>query len=356
MGVVDPRLQNPIFDTKGADCALGQGLCLQASLYGESVPILPSHRGTSNMYSFAGKLNGDPNLQQAFDPASLGRNKRPYRTATGCCWHTLTGEAHTPVRWKLVRELGNSDIHATQWINRYAGLNRPVRLERQTETRPPLVPGRLPTLPRSRQLANSRRCSPTNPEGQRLATTPRHALPIGGVVHLGDHRSEVEGMSDFGARSLDRRRWREDLKHARLPALARSKDGAVGRAVISRSGKGAAWDGKVAFITGAARGQAGRDAVRLAEEAGHHRCRHLPLAAHGSLRGGDTRRPEGTAKLVEDLDRRIAAGRPTSATSGSCRQRSRRDSPNGLFDVVCCNAGIASYAPTLEWTSRCGRK
>ena len=49
---------------------------LQASLDGESVPILPSYRGTSNMYSFAGNLTGDPNLQQAFDPCLTGSQQK----------------------------------------------------------------------------------------------------------------------------------------------------------------------------------------------------------------------------------------------------------------------------------------
>jgi NAD(P)-dependent dehydrogenase (short-subunit alcohol dehydrogenase family) len=65
-------------------------------------------------------------------------------------------------------------------------------------------------------------------------------------------------------------------------------------------------EGKVAFITGAARGQGRSHAVRLAEEGADiiavDICQSLPTVPYEGASRADL---DGTAKLVEDLDRRI---------------------------------------------------
>jgi (+)-trans-carveol dehydrogenase len=109
-------------------------------------------------------------------------------------------------------------------------------------------------------------------------------------------------------------------------------------------------DGKVAFITGAARGQGRSHAVRLAEEGADiiavDICRSLPTVPYGGATRADL---EGTAKLVEDLDRRIVVREADVRDLGQLEAAVQEGvSELGHIDVVCCNAGIASYAPTLE--------
>jgi hypothetical protein len=60
----------------GAVTLIDQVSNLQVSLDGHDIPVLSSYRGTSNMYSFAGNLAGDPNLQQAFDPCLTGSQQK----------------------------------------------------------------------------------------------------------------------------------------------------------------------------------------------------------------------------------------------------------------------------------------
>jgi hypothetical protein len=60
------------FLTEAAVTAINQVSDLQASLDGENIPIRPSYRGTSNMYSFA----GDPSLTATFDPCITGSQQK----------------------------------------------------------------------------------------------------------------------------------------------------------------------------------------------------------------------------------------------------------------------------------------
>jgi SDR family mycofactocin-dependent oxidoreductase len=109
-------------------------------------------------------------------------------------------------------------------------------------------------------------------------------------------------------------------------------------------------EGKVALITGAARGQGRAHAVRLAEEGADIIAVDLmsdvptvayPMASHEDM--------AATVRSVEALDRRIVH-----------RQADVRDLPAllaavtegveilGQLDIVIANAGIASFGPTWE--------
>ena len=109
-------------------------------------------------------------------------------------------------------------------------------------------------------------------------------------------------------------------------------------------------EGKVAFVTGAARGQGRSHALRLAEEGADiiavDVCRQLASVPYPMATPEDLAE---TAKLVEDLDRRIVV-----------READVRDSAQladvvaegigelGRLDIIVANAGIVSMGPTLE--------
>ena len=111
-------------------------------------------------------------------------------------------------------------------------------------------------------------------------------------------------------------------------------------------------EGKVALITGAARGQGRAHAVRLAEEGaaivavdldGRIDSIAYPLASTGDL--------EETLSMVE------AVGGDILATTADVRDQGTLDevvrstvTRFGRIDIVCANAGIVSYGPTWELT------
>ena len=106
-------------------------------------------------------------------------------------------------------------------------------------------------------------------------------------------------------------------------------------------------DGKVAFITGAARGQGRSHALRLAEEGADiiavDLCRPVETAPYEMATPDDLAE---TAKLVEDLDRRIVARQADVRDLGQLQAAVQEGlSELGHIDVVCANAGIASFAP-----------
>ena len=109
-------------------------------------------------------------------------------------------------------------------------------------------------------------------------------------------------------------------------------------------------EGKVAFITGAARGQGRSHALRLAQEGAEiialDLCQPIESVPYPLPTGGDLAE---TVKLVEDLDRRIVA-READVRDFSQLQSVVAEgiSEFGHIDVVCANAGIASFAPALE--------
>ncbi|MGH8998897.1 MAG: mycofactocin-coupled SDR family oxidoreductase [Acidimicrobiia bacterium] len=109
-------------------------------------------------------------------------------------------------------------------------------------------------------------------------------------------------------------------------------------------------DGKVALVTGAARGQGRAHALRLAEEGADiiavDLCDQIATVGYPMATPDDLAE---TAKLVENLDRRIltrqADVRDSAALSAAV---SEGVSELGHLDVVVANAGIASVGLTWE--------
>jgi SDR family mycofactocin-dependent oxidoreductase len=109
-------------------------------------------------------------------------------------------------------------------------------------------------------------------------------------------------------------------------------------------------DGKVAFITGAARGQGRSHALRLAEEGAEiiavDLCRPVETVPYEMPNADDLAE---TAKLVEDLDRRIVAREADVRDLGQLQAVVQEGiSEFGHIDVVCANAGIGTVAPAME--------
>jgi (+)-trans-carveol dehydrogenase len=111
-------------------------------------------------------------------------------------------------------------------------------------------------------------------------------------------------------------------------------------------------EGKVAFITGAARGQGRSHAVRLAQEGADIIAVDLleqvpsvgyPLATQEDL--------DETVRLVEALDRRIVATKADVRDSAALKAAVDDGVAQlGRLDIVLANAGIASFAPVEELT------
>jgi SDR family mycofactocin-dependent oxidoreductase len=110
--------------------------------------------------------------------------------------------------------------------------------------------------------------------------------------------------------------------------------------------------GKVALITGAARGQGRAHALRLAEEGADiiaiDICCSISTTPYG---GADDDDLALTAKQVEEHDRRVVAikadVRDLTALESAV---SRGIAEFGRLDIVVANAGIASFAPLWELT------
>jgi (+)-trans-carveol dehydrogenase len=109
-------------------------------------------------------------------------------------------------------------------------------------------------------------------------------------------------------------------------------------------------EGKVAFVTGAARGQGRSHAVRLAQEgadiiavdlAGQVASVPYPMATPEDL--------DQTVKEVEALDRRIVASQADVRDYGALKAALDQGVAQlGRLDIVCSNAGIASFGPADE--------
>jgi len=111
-------------------------------------------------------------------------------------------------------------------------------------------------------------------------------------------------------------------------------------------------EGKVAFITGAARGQGRSHAIRLAQEGADiiavDLCAQMgsvgyPMATEEDL--------AETVRQVEALDRRIVASvadvRDSAALKGAVDEGVAQ---LGRLDIVLANAGIATFAPVEDLT------
>jgi SDR family mycofactocin-dependent oxidoreductase len=111
-------------------------------------------------------------------------------------------------------------------------------------------------------------------------------------------------------------------------------------------------DGKVALVTGAARGQGRSHALRLASEGAQivalDICDQLdsvpyPMATSDQL--------AESVKMIEDLDQRVVALEADVRDGDQMAAAVQRGLEEfGQIDIVCANAGINSLAPTWEIT------
>src|SRR5689334_18231217 len=115
-------------------------------------------------------------------------------------------------------------------------------------------------------------------------------------------------------------------------------------------------EGKVAFVTGAARGQGRSHAIRLAEEGADiiavDLCGQVDSVPYPMSTPGDLAQ---TVKEVESLDRRIVATQ--ADVRDAVALKSALDagvSELGRLDIVCANAGIFSFS-TEELTEQAWR-
>jgi (+)-trans-carveol dehydrogenase len=104
-------------------------------------------------------------------------------------------------------------------------------------------------------------------------------------------------------------------------------------------------EGKVAFVTGAARGQGRSHAIRLAEEGADiiaiDLCDQIDTVPYGMSHSSDL---EQTVKEVEALDRRIVATEADVRDFGALKKALDAGVAElGRLDIVCGNAGIFSF-------------
>jgi len=105
-------------------------------------------------------------------------------------------------------------------------------------------------------------------------------------------------------------------------------------------------EGKVALISGAARGQGRSHAVRLAQEGADiiafDVCKQLPTVGYRMASPEDLKE---TAKQVEDLDRRIIAREADVRDADAVRAVVEEGVAElGRLDIVSANAGIATFS------------
>lgn len=113
-------------------------------------------------------------------------------------------------------------------------------------------------------------------------------------------------------------------------------------------------DGKVAFITGAARGQGRSHAVRLAAEGADIIACDISQSIDSVPYPMSTSEDLAeTVRAVESLDRRIIAQEADVRDSTAlARVVEQGVSELGRLDIVLANAGISSPAPTLEMSEQ----
>jgi SDR family mycofactocin-dependent oxidoreductase len=111
-------------------------------------------------------------------------------------------------------------------------------------------------------------------------------------------------------------------------------------------------EGKVAFVTGAARGQGRSHAVRMAQEGADiiavDLCAQIDTVPYAMATPDDLAE---TVRQVEALDRRIIATE-ADVRDGAALKAALQDgvSQLGKLDIVAANAGICSFAPAEELT------
>src|ERR1700730_16060366 len=104
-------------------------------------------------------------------------------------------------------------------------------------------------------------------------------------------------------------------------------------------------DGKVAFVTGAARGQGRSHALRLAEEGADiiavDICSDVPTAHYRQATEEDL---EETVRLIEKAGHRVVASKADVRDFDQLRAALARGVDElGRLDIVCANAGIGSF-------------
>lgn len=109
-------------------------------------------------------------------------------------------------------------------------------------------------------------------------------------------------------------------------------------------------EGKVALVTGAARGQGRSHALRLAEEGADiiavDLCEQIATVPYDMSTPDDLAQ---TVKLVEEQDRRIVAKQADVRDLEQLQSAVQEGlSQFGHIDIVCANAGIFTIRPTLE--------
>jgi len=113
-------------------------------------------------------------------------------------------------------------------------------------------------------------------------------------------------------------------------------------------------DGKVAFITGAARGQGRSHALRLAEEGADivavDLCHDIETVPYDLATAVDL---EETGRLVEEKDRRVIARQAdVRDTDSMSRVLAEAAEEIGRLDIVVANAGISSAATAAEMSDQ----
>ena len=111
-------------------------------------------------------------------------------------------------------------------------------------------------------------------------------------------------------------------------------------------------EGKVAFITGAARGQGRSHALRLAEEGADiiavDVCRQVETVPYSTATSDDLAE---AVRLVEALDRRIVAVEADVRDLSALQAAADRGVAElGRLDIVVANAGISTMSPALDMT------
>jgi (+)-trans-carveol dehydrogenase len=109
-------------------------------------------------------------------------------------------------------------------------------------------------------------------------------------------------------------------------------------------------DGKVAFVTGAARGQGRSHAIRLAEEGADiiavDVCAQIDSVPYPMATAADLAE---TVEGVEALDRRIVAAEADVRDYGALKAALDAGVAElGQLDIVCANAGIVSFSDTAD--------
>jgi (+)-trans-carveol dehydrogenase len=112
-------------------------------------------------------------------------------------------------------------------------------------------------------------------------------------------------------------------------------------------------EGKVALITGAARGQGRSHAIRLAQEGADiiavDVCEEIKTVPYGGSTQADL---DETVRTIKALDRRITAYQVDVRNYDALKDAVDRGSAElGRLDIVAANAGIASYGRMTELSS-----